>query len=122
MRRRIPRGPASCSKLKSAPKSGPSGYFVDCVTPIKGDRTMTRHLPIDDAARVLGVSRKTIERRLKSGTLTGHLDGRRWLVAVPDEVVDPSQGGESQTAPAMSQTRQTPPDMSETVAVLQAEL
>lgn len=68
---------------------------------------MTRHLSIDDAARVLGVSRKTVERRLKSGTLTGHLDGRRWRVAVPDEVVDPSYGGESETDPAMSQTRQT---------------
>lgn len=48
-----------------------------------GDARQTRQVPIDEAARLLGLSRRTIERRLNRGTLTGSKTGGRWLVDVP---------------------------------------
>jgi excisionase family DNA binding protein len=69
----------------------------------------TTRLSIDEAARVLGVSRPTIRRRLRSGGLKGSQvttpHGRKWLVDVPtplaaaaEEPVTP-QGGSAGPPP-----------------------
>lgn len=42
-----------------------------------------RTVPIDEAVGILGVSRRTIERRLAKGELAGRRDGRAWLVELP---------------------------------------
>jgi len=52
-----------------------------------GTAPRTTRLPIDDAARVLGISRATVRRRLRSGGLKGAQvttpHGAKWLVDVP---------------------------------------
>jgi excisionase family DNA binding protein len=47
------------------------------------DTPETRQVSIDEAAQILGLSRRTIERRLTDGRLSGHRQGVRWLVDVP---------------------------------------
>jgi len=42
-----------------------------------------RTVSIDEAVGILGVSRRTIERRLAKGELAGRRDGRVWLVELP---------------------------------------
>ena len=39
-----------------------------------------------EAIQALGVSRSTIERRIKKGTLTGYKERSRWIVDVPTDV------------------------------------
>lgn len=56
---------------------------------------VTRQLPIDDAARALGISRRTIQRRLAAGELHGVKVGSRWLVDVVDVIGVDSDMGES---------------------------
>ena len=51
---------------------------------------MARQLPIDAAAAVLGVSRRTLERRIAAGQAVATYDNGRTFVAVPDEVIDAS--------------------------------
>jgi len=46
------------------------------------DAPQTRQVSIDEAARILGLSRRTVERRLTSGRQSGRKDGGRWLVDV----------------------------------------
>lgn len=76
---------------------------------------MGRHLRIDAAALALGVSSKTVRRRLKSGRLSGQLVDGRWVVDLPDEVVD-------QDMSTLGTHDQDMSSAGETVAVLQAEL
>lgn len=45
--------------------------------------TPTRQVPISEAAWLLKVSRRTVERRLSAGLLTGRKVGGHWLVDVP---------------------------------------
>ena len=45
--------------------------------------TETTPLPLDEAAKALGLSRRTVQRRLAAGTLTGRKQGTIWLVDVP---------------------------------------
>ena len=40
-------------------------------------------MPLDEAAKALGLSRRTVQRRLAAGTLTGRKQGTIWLVDVP---------------------------------------
>lgn len=47
-------------------------------------------VPLDDAAKILGLSRRTIERRLAQGSLQGRRDGKRWLVILPESKPDNS--------------------------------
>ncbi len=47
---------------------------------------MAGEYTIAEAARLLGVSDKTVRRRLDSGQLSGHKVGNRWTVVVPDQV------------------------------------
>lgn len=44
--------------------------------------TETRQLPLTEAARLLGISRRTAQRRLTDGTLTGVKVGQKWLIDV----------------------------------------
>lgn len=53
------------------------------------NETNATWLSIDDAARALGISSRTIRRRLNSGELAGERRGREWLVRMPD--VAPSE-------------------------------
>ena len=57
-------------------------------------------LPKEEAARRLGVSIDTVERKLKRGELSGQKEPRsrgwRWLVEVPEDVT----GAEGSAAPA----------------------
>ncbi len=46
---------------------------------------MTRRVTSQEAAEILGVSRKTVERRIKSGQLSATKEGRRYIVDLPDE-------------------------------------
>lgn len=50
---------------------------------ITNDISQVLQMSLDEAAVVLGVSRRTIQRRLKEGALTGQKRGGRWLVNVP---------------------------------------
>lgn len=43
----------------------------------------SRPLPLDEAARALGISRRTVQRRLATGELRGRKVGQRWTVDVP---------------------------------------
>jgi len=45
--------------------------------------TPDRLVTLDQAAAVLGVSRRTIERRLAKSELNGKRDGKTWLVELP---------------------------------------
>ena len=76
---------------------------------------MGRHLSIDAAALVLGVSSKTVRRRLKSGRLSGRLVDGRWVVDLPDEVVD-------QEVSTLGTHDQDMSSAGETIAALRAEL
>jgi len=59
-----------------------------------------------EAARRLGVSVDTVERRLKRGDLQGQQEQRgkgwRWLVEVPDDVAPANNGSAPASAPASS--------------------
>jgi hypothetical protein len=47
---------------------------------------MSVEYTIPDAARLLGVSGKTVRRRLLSGQLSGHKVDNKWTVVLPDQV------------------------------------
>lgn len=51
----------------------------------------TRQVTIDQAAFILGLSRRTVERRLANGALSGVKVGQKWLVDVPVTDNDTSQ-------------------------------
>lgn len=51
-----------------------------------------REVPMSEAIRVLGVSRRTVQRMLKDGTLKGRKQGGRWAISLP---VDAQAVGES---------------------------
>jgi excisionase family DNA binding protein len=61
-------------------------------------------LPIDEAARVLGISRATVRRRLRSGGLTGEQvsgpHGPKWVVHVPEQARAPVGAQEGSHAAA----------------------
>lgn len=62
-------------------------------------RPMSRQVPLDEAAQVLGVSRRTVERRVKAGTLaTTFVEGRK-LVILSDELLDATTDDESDVRP-----------------------
>jgi hypothetical protein len=79
---------------------------------VNGAAPHTTRLPIDDAARVLGISRATVRRRLRSGGLKGAQvttpHGAKWLVDVPthlaaavaESVTPQGSPTENQAAPA----------------------
>lgn len=67
-----------------------------------------RQLTLDEAATLLGVSRRTVQRRLSDGTLTGRKQAGRWLVNVPD-------------VPADTRTAQIATTLSHQVEVLRQE-
>jgi excisionase family DNA binding protein len=48
-------------------------------------REVAQQVKATEAARLLRVSRRTMERRIKDGTLSVTLEGRRRLVALPDD-------------------------------------
>ncbi len=43
----------------------------------------TRLMPISEAAEALEISRRTLQRRMKDGSIKGHKKGNRWLVEIP---------------------------------------
>ncbi|RTL31574.1 MAG: DNA-binding protein [Rhodocyclaceae bacterium] len=51
------------------------------------DRGPTEGLPVEEAARILGISPKTVKDRLRKGTLTGFKRrdrfGEKWMVVLP---------------------------------------
>ena len=53
---------------------------------------MARQMTVAVAARTLGVSRKTIERRIKKGIMPATKQGRNTLVTLPDEVMSETVG------------------------------
>lgn len=86
---------------------------------------MARHLPIDESARVLGISRRTVERRVKAGTLSATHDAGRKLISVPDEVIDATGApvtGDRGDVSATRQARHDRGDSDATRAALEAEL
>lgn len=60
---------------------------------------MVTRLPVDDAARYLGISRPTVKRRLKSGALKGVQErtpsGFKWFVVLDTPESPPGTPGES---------------------------
>ena len=48
---------------------------------------MARRIPLQEAARLLGLNERTVRRRLRAGTLDGVKDDAsgRWLVTMPDD-------------------------------------
>lgn len=54
----------------------------------RGGSTMPRQLSVAEAAAALRVSRRTIERRVKDGTLATTFVGGQKRVILPDEVLD----------------------------------
>src|SRR5262245_10480692 len=89
---------------------------------------MTSGIPINEAARRMGVSREAIRRRIRSGSLFArrepYQDHFRWLVELPEE---------SQPAPPCPDPRRAPPAaepaiaahlrrLEETVQILAREL
>lgn len=65
---------------------------------------MAQQLTVTAAARVLGVSRRTVERRVSAGEYASVLVGRRRLVTVPDDDIRPPDGDSGPTAPDMAAT------------------
>jgi len=61
--------------------------------------TTTRQVPLSEAARLLKVSRRTVERRLSTGTLEGRKEGGQWLVVVPCAPPDVPQPMTDPTTP-----------------------
>ena len=59
-----------------------------------------RQVSLDDAAHILNLSRRTVQRRLADGSLTGQKVAGRWLVDVPDDTVI-SQEGDTGTVVAL---------------------
>lgn len=59
--------------------------------------TETRQVPLTEAARLLGISRRTAQRRLESGALTGAKVGARWYVDVVAEPTEPPTAPEPLT-------------------------
>ena len=54
--------------------------------------TVTRFVPVPDAAVILGIHPDTVRRRLRAGTLRGQRDPgprARWLVEVDDDATTP---------------------------------
>lgn len=78
---------------------------------------MARQLPLQEAARVLGLNERTVRRRLRAGTLDGKKDpmSGRWQVTMPDDA--PDTPGD---AAAMPDTPDT--GLQQRVAVLEVEL
>jgi excisionase family DNA binding protein len=76
---------------------------------------MVREVSVNEAARLLGVSRDTITRRIRAGDLEAHQEprpqGHVWRVVIPDEAI--SEGhysdvmGELQTLRKMVSMLQT---------------
>ncbi len=66
---------------------------------ITNDISQVRQMSLDEAAVVLGVSRRTVQRRLKEGALTGQKRAGRWLVNVPTVAQEDTSGD----APQMQQ-------------------
>ena len=60
------------------------------------DISQVRQMSLGGAAVVLGVSRRTIQRRLKEGALTGQKRAGRWLVNVPTVAEDDTSGDAQQ--------------------------
>ena len=54
-------------------------------------------MPLTEAAKLLGISRRTAQRRLESGALTGQKVGARWLVDVVAEPTEPPTAPEPLT-------------------------
>ena len=81
-------------------------------------------LPIDEAARMLGISRATVRRRLRSGGLKGVQvstpHGRKWLVDVVIHLDSPAV--RSQWIPKACQTGGMPPAPAREVELLQAHV
>ena len=79
--------------------------------------TMARRIPLQEAARVLGLSERTVRRRLLSGALAGEKDpaSGRWHVTMPDEVPDTP-------ADAASTPDNADHDLRQRVAVLEVQL
>lgn len=83
-----------------------------------------------EAARCLGVSIDTIERRLKRGELRGHKEhrphGLTWLVELPEDTVTPGTNGAVPPADASGNPPAGAPggslDLGELVGVLQEQL
>jgi len=65
---------------------------------------MSRQVSIKEAAELLGVSRKTVERRIKSGQLSATKEGRCYVVDLPDDIELPSLSGH-QPATVATETR-----------------
>ena len=79
---------------------------------------MARQVSVTEAARLLGVSRRTIERRVKDGTLTVTRDGRRRLVALPEGASTVTEDGTDTTEARLSQTLAQCAELSAECAVL----
>ena len=76
---------------------------------------MARQLPLQEAARVLGLSERTVRRRLQAGTMAGEKDpaSGRWHVMMPDEAPD---------TPADAASTPDNADQRQRVAVLEVQL
>lgn len=48
--------------------------------------SQVRSVSFDEAANLLGVSRRTVQRRLRDGTLAGHRHSGRWFVDMPSNM------------------------------------
>src|SRR5687767_6681600 len=86
-------------------------------------------LSIDDAARVLGISRPTVRRRLRSGGLKGVQvttpHGRKWLVEVPtphDSPADESAAPQGSPPEITSGSQPAPPAPAWEVELLAAHV
>ena len=77
--------------------------------------TIARQLLLQEAARVLGLSERTVRRRLLSGALAGEKDpaSGRWHVMMPDEVPD---------TPTDAAAMRDNADQRQRVAVLEVQL
>jgi excisionase family DNA binding protein len=65
--------------------------------------TETHRLPLTEAARLLGISRRTAQRRLESGALTGAKVGARWFVDVVTEpLAEPTEPESRALDPAVA--------------------
>lgn len=70
-----------------------------------------RQVPLEEAMQLLGISRSTVSRRLKDGSLTGHKMHGKWLIDLPiDTIASSESAGDS------------PPDPPDTVDELRLQL
>lgn len=79
---------------------GMDHIFDSEVAAVTADRRRTKkiELPIAEAAKALGISERTLWRRIEDGDLRSRLKGNKRLVRVPIEQVDLPHGTDSPMA------------------------